>query len=116
MTRAASKPAKTPGERQKAYRLRNLEALQKKDREAKRRARAEAKAEKESARKPDRIFQWPDDPAMAVARWSRKSLTVPPGHPLEGQPLILPDYGIKFLDDVFSHSEALFSGPYLQRL
>ena len=64
MPQAARKPAKTPGERQKAW---NLEALQKKDREAKRKARAQAKAEKESARKPDRIFTWPDDPAKAVA-------------------------------------------------
>ena len=89
MQKAARKPAKTPGERQKSYRKRNLESCQKKDREAKRQARAKAKAEKESARKPDRIFTWPDDPAKAVAKWSRDSLTVPPGHPLEGQPLIL---------------------------
>ena len=89
MQKAARKPAKTLGERQKAYRLRNLEALKKKDRERQRQARARAKAEKESSRKPDRIFQWPDDPAKAVAKWSRDKLVVPPGHPLEGQPLIL---------------------------
>ena len=30
---------------------------------------------------------------------------VPPGHPLEGKPLILPGFGLRFLEDVFSHSE-----------
>ena len=107
MQKAARKPAKTPLERQKAYRLRNLRACREKDREAKRQARARARAEKESAQKPDRIFQWPDDPAKAVFEWSKSKLVVPPGHPLEGQPLILPDYGVAFLKDVFTHSEAL---------
>ena len=105
MAQAARKAAKTPLERQHAYRQRNLEARRKKDRETKRKLRAKVKAEKESARKPDRIFPWPDDPARAVAKWSKSKLVIPPGHPSEGQPLILPDYGVAFLGDVFTHSE-----------
>ena len=44
---------------------------------------------------------YPSDPAGAIAAWSAERLTVPPGHPLEGQPMKLPGYGISFLRDVF---------------
>ena len=47
------------------------------------------------------------DPAQAVADWSRKRLVVPPGHPLAGQPMTLPDYGVKFIRDALSHRESL---------
>ena len=98
MVDTARKAAKTPLERQTAYRQRNLQACRKRDRERKRRAREKAKAEAAKARKPDPVFPWPDDPARAVAKWSKSKLRVPPGHPLEGQPLILPGYGVSFLE------------------
>ena len=49
----------------------------------------------------------PTDPAQAVADWSRDCLIVPPGHPKAGEPMELPDYGVAFLRDVFTHSESL---------
>ena len=55
---------------------------------------------------PD-LLPWPDDPAGAVAEWSRDKLLVPAGHPLAGSPLVLPDFGVEFLRDVFSHRESL---------
>ena len=44
---------------------------------------------------------YPDDPAGAIAAWSAERLIVPPGHPLEGRPMKLPEYGVAFLRDVF---------------
>ena len=49
----------------------------------------------------DALAGYPDDPAGAIAAWSAERLIVPPGHPLEGQPMKLPEYGISFLRDVF---------------
>ena len=43
----------------------------------------------------------PADPAQAIADWSTDTLTVPPGHPRQGEPMTLPDYGVDFLRDVF---------------
>ena len=42
---------------------------------------------------------WPDDPAGALAAWSRTRLKVPPGHPREGEPLELPAFAVDFLRD-----------------
>ena len=44
---------------------------------------------------------WPSDPAGAVVKWARKRLIVPPGHPDEGSPLVIPEYGAAFLADVY---------------
>ena len=49
----------------------------------------------------------PADPAGALADWSRDKLKVPAGHPLAGQPLTLPAYGVDFLRDALSHRESL---------
>ena len=38
--------------------------------------------------------------ADAVAEWAARVLIVPAGHPLAGQPMVLPDYGLRFLRDV----------------
>ena len=54
----------------------------------------------------DEAGAWPTDPAGAVARWSRDVLKVPPGHPRSGEPMELPDYGVSFLADVFTHRES----------
>lgn len=39
------------------------------------------------------------DAALIAAQWSRERLVVPPGHPLAGQPMELPDYAVAFLED-----------------
>ena len=49
----------------------------------------------------DALAGYPDDPAGAIAAWSAERLIVPPGHPLEGRPMKLPEYGVAFLRDVF---------------
>jgi hypothetical protein len=36
-------------------------------------------------------------------------LKIPPGHPLVGQPLVLPDYGVSFLRDALAVPESLLS-------
>ena len=53
----------------------------------------------------------PDDPVGALAEWAAATLIVPPGHPLAGQPMALPDYGEAFLRDSFeAHESALCMG------
>ena len=42
--------------------------------------------------------------ASAVAEWAAAVLKVPPGHPKAGEPMVLPDYGLAFLCDVFRPS------------
>ena len=49
----------------------------------------------------------PADPIGALAQWSRETLRVPPGHPLSGQPLVLPHYATAFLRDALSARESL---------
>ena len=43
----------------------------------------------------------PKKVGKAVAAWSKKTLIVPPGHPDEGKPLILPSYFVRFFDEVY---------------
>ena len=47
-----------------------------------------------------------DDPIGDLVRWSREKLVVPPGHPLAGEPMVLPDFGVAFLRDAMTHREA----------
>ena len=49
----------------------------------------------------------PADPAQAIADWSTECLIVPPGHHRSGSPMTLPDYGVDFLRDVFTHRESI---------
>ena len=51
----------------------------------------------------------PDDPIAALVEWSEDVLKVPPGHPLAGQPLRLPDYGVAFLRDALQHRYSLLT-------
>ena len=44
----------------------------------------------------------PSDPAALVASWSREALLVPPGHPLAGEPMELPEFGVRFLRDALA--------------
>ena len=37
------------------------------------------------------------DPVGELARWAASTLKVPPGHPLAGQPMALPDFAVDFL-------------------
>ena len=80
-------------------------------REYQRRRAAAKKAAKQQAPAPAPLFA---DPALdaaaqvdALARWSRETLVVPPGHSAAGQPLTLPDYAIRFLADALAHPESL---------
>ena len=63
--------------------------------------RAARRAATVQVRQP-RSVAWPSDPAGAVVKWARKRLIVPPGHPDEGQPLVIPEYGAAFLADVYN--------------
>lgn len=46
------------------------------------------------------VCTWPADPAAALVAWCLNVLKVPPGHPLAGQPLELPGYGVAFIADM----------------
>ena len=48
------------------------------------------------------------DTAEALAAWARDRLVVPPGHPLAGQPMVIPPFGVDFIRDALSHRESLF--------
>ncbi|MCY4469457.1 MAG: terminase large subunit [Thiotrichales bacterium] len=74
------------------------------ERQRRYRARKKAAAVKASAQVPTPL---PADPIGALAKWSRETLCVPPGHPLSGQPLSLPDYGESFLRDALRARESL---------
>lgn len=53
----------------------------------------------------------PADPVDALASWARTTLKVPPGHPLAGQPMALPDFAIDFLRAGWgAHESALCMG------
>jgi acetyl esterase/lipase len=75
------------------------------NREAQRRHRVRKKAQRAAAQVV--AFPVPDDPIGALVNWSRSTLRVPPGHPLAGQPLSLPDYGEAFLRDALRARESL---------
>ena len=78
----------------------NLEqrrAVQRKSHAKRRAARRAATVQVRQARP----VAWPADPAAAICAWSARRLIVPPGHPDEGSPLVIPDFGVKFLADVY---------------
>ena len=72
-------------------------------RERQRRYRANKKKQAAPVASP------PVEPVDAdrLAEWSRSTLRVPPGHPLAGQPLELPLYGVDFLRDSLAVPESL---------
>ena len=47
------------------------------------------------------------DPIDALAAWSERVLVVPPGHPLAGNQMVLPDFAVSFLRDAVQHRESL---------
>lgn len=71
------------------------------NREAQRRWRERQRAKRESGLRlvvPEPVA----DPALALAEWSAECLVVPPGHPLVGEPMALPKYGVDFLSDALA--------------
>ena len=88
------------------YKDKTAERLAARDRQRSRRARLKREALAAEVREAPPPPQLPD-PAQAVADWSREALVVPPGHPLAGQPMELPEYGVDFIRDALTHREAL---------
>ncbi len=78
-------------------------------REGMRRLRARRKAERDASIAVFEQTPFPDEPADALADWSRTTLKVPPGHPRAGEPLALPAFGVEFLRDALASREALLS-------
>ena len=74
-------------------------------RERKRRQRRREKAQATPVAAP---LVAPED-ADYLAEWSRTALTVPPGHPLAGHALELPDYGVGFLRQALMAPESFLS-------
>ena len=44
----------------------------------------------------------PEDPASALAEWSRSRLVVPPGHPNAGRPMELPAFAVEWLREALA--------------
>ena len=51
---------------------------------------------------PPAAGEWPEYPADALATWCAETLIVPPGHPLAGQPMVMPWYIRDFLADALA--------------
>lgn len=51
----------------------------------------------------------PVDPVGSLSRWSKKTLRVPAGHPLAGQPMTLPAFAADFLRDGWDCHESAFT-------
>ena len=77
------------------------------NREAQRTYRARKRAERDKASALAPLGKSKGDPASALAAWSEATLTVPPGHPLAGDAMRLPEYGVEFVRDALSHRESL---------
>ena len=99
--------AMTGADRAKRFRIKHKAALRDKARERMRAKRAAAKTAGKTAAKP--LPETPSDLAGALCQWSRECLKVPPGHPKEGGPLEIPEYGRLFLQHALAEttSEAL---------
>ena len=52
--------------------------------------------------KPARDPRAPKNPATALARWAKRRLKIPPGHPNSGKPLELPQYAVEFFRDALA--------------
>ena len=86
------------------YADKNAARMASRERQRRYRARQRAKRNAPVVAVPAPV---PADPIGALAQWSRETLRVPPGHPLAGQPLALPDYGESFLRDALGARESL---------
>lgn len=84
------------------YKDKNAERMAARERQRRRRQRLKA----DKAVLP---FPTPDDPVGALASWARDTLIVPPGHPLAGQPMDLPDFAEAFLREGWGAHESALS-------
>ena len=66
-----------------------------------------ARKREAAAPAPVALGEFPENPAEAFSIWCSHKLKVPPGHPLAGQPFVLPDYGRAFISDALTHRESL---------
>lgn len=55
------------------------------------------------------VIEAPENPIDALAAWSESTLVVPAGHPNAGKPLVIPEYGLRFLADALTHRYSLLS-------
>ena len=96
----------TGADRAKRFRIKHKAALRDKARDRMRAKRAAAKAAKVAGKaasvKP--LPETPSDLADAICQWAKKFLRVPPGHPKEGGPLMVPAYGQRFLTDALAET------------
>ena len=76
------------------------------NRERQRRRRAKLKA---SAPVAPVVTLGGADPVGELAAWAKATLIVPPGHPLAGQPMVLPDFAENFLRAGWSAHESALS-------
>ncbi len=69
------------------------------------------RARKKAARQPQEEPAAPSsgDPVQDFAQWSEDRLVIPPGHPRSGSPLVLPAFGIDFLQNALGHRYSLLS-------
>ena len=49
----------------------------------------------------------PADQIRILSEWAEAHLIIPAGHPLAGEPMVIPDFGQDFLVDALSHRESL---------
>ena len=77
----------------------NAELNRRRARENMRRLRATRKAEREATASLTVETIMVDDPGKTIADWSKRCLVVPPGHPLAGENMELPDFMTSFLSD-----------------
>ena len=96
--------AMSSADRSKRFRIKNKASLRDKARDRMRAKRAASKLAGQTAAKP--LPETPSDLADAICEWAAANLKVPPGHPKEGEPLVIPEYGRLFLRD------ALASGTF----
>ena len=92
--------AMTGSDRSKRFRIKNKASLRDKARDRMRAKRAAAKLAGKTAVEP--LPETPSDLAGALCQWSRECLKVPAGHPREGDPLVIPEYGRLFLRDALA--------------
>ena len=74
---------------------------------AERQARFREKKRAASQPKPPSVPRDLKNPGQVLADWARTTLIIPTGHRNAGQPFVLPEYLVSFLDDAATHAESL---------
>ena len=69
--------------------------------------RAKKKAESMPVVTVSTIPADPADQIRILSEWAKAHLIIPAGHPLAGEPMVIPDFGQDFLVDALSHRESL---------